>query len=125
MGKKKMSLSWDEYGKAYNEMLGKILHYRDIKEVRFNPGIYALPRGGLVCGVMLSHTLHTPMLLHPCDDCIVVDDIWDTGEAIHAATRYCVPALIATVVRKPCKDGPQVWGIEVEADALVEFPWEV
>ena len=34
-------------------------------------GVYALPRGGLVLGVMASHALHIPFLGAPCEGCIV------------------------------------------------------
>ena len=46
------------------------------------PGVYGLPRGGLVLAVMLSHKLDIPLLAAPCDGCIIVDDICDSGESL-------------------------------------------
>ena len=46
------------------------------------PGVYGLPRGGLIFGVMLSHRLSIPLLMSPTDGCLIVDDICDSGESL-------------------------------------------
>lgn len=43
------------------------------------PGIYTFPRGGWVIAVMLSHLTGLPILSNPVDNCIIVDDILDSG----------------------------------------------
>lgn len=43
------------------------------------PGIFTFPRGGLVLAVMLSHKLDLPILSNPAKNCIIIDDICDTG----------------------------------------------
>ena len=45
-------------------------------------GVYGIPRGGLVFAVMLSHRLHIPMLASATSDCLIVDDICDSGESL-------------------------------------------
>ena len=45
-------------------------------------GVYGLPRGGLVIAVMLSNRLNIPMLLAPCEGCVIVDDIADSGKSL-------------------------------------------
>lgn len=45
-------------------------------------GVYGIPRGGLVLAVLLSHALNIPLLSAPCENCIVVDDICDSGESL-------------------------------------------
>ena len=42
-------------------------------------GIFTFPRGGLVLGVMLSYKTGLPLVTAPCKDCIIIDDICDTG----------------------------------------------
>ena len=87
-------------------------------------GVYGPPRGGLVFGAMLSHKLHVPMLLAPCDGCLIVDDICDTGETMQhyrnsldckIATMYFVEGASVT---------PDMWLMEKERGQWVVFPWE-
>lgn len=53
----------------------------EYKDIEFS-GVYGLPRGGLVLAVMLSHTLHIPLLAAPDNECLIVDDICDSGESL-------------------------------------------
>lgn len=43
------------------------------------PGIFTFPRGGLVLAVLLSYKTGLPILSHPAKNCIIIDDILDTG----------------------------------------------
>ncbi len=45
-------------------------------------GVYGLPRGGLIFAVLLSHRMNIPLLMAPCDGCIVIDDIADSGKSL-------------------------------------------
>lgn len=46
-------------------------------------GIYAIPRGGLILGVALSHALELPMIMGGVDKhVLVVDDIADKGHTL-------------------------------------------
>ena len=45
-------------------------------------GVYGVPRGGLVLAVLISHALNIPLLAAPCENCIIVDDICDSGETL-------------------------------------------
>ena len=45
-------------------------------------GVYGLPRGGLILAVMLSHKMDIPLLMAPIKNCIIVDDICDSGESL-------------------------------------------
>lgn len=45
-------------------------------------GVYGLPRGGLIFAVLLSHKMNIPLLLAPVENCIIIDDICDTGESL-------------------------------------------
>lgn len=49
--------------------------------VKFS-GVYGVPRGGLVLAVMISHKMGIPLLQHPKDCCLVVDDCYETGRTL-------------------------------------------
>lgn len=53
----------------------------EYKNIKFS-GVYGLPRGGLILAVMLSHSLHIPLLAAPDKECLIVDDICDSGESL-------------------------------------------
>tara|TARA_B100000700_G_C14415001_1_gene565420 strand:+ start:93 stop:479 length:387 start_codon:yes stop_codon:yes gene_type:complete len=42
-------------------------------------GVYGIPRGGLCIAVAISHSLNIPLLNKPNDNCLIVDDIYETG----------------------------------------------
>ena len=45
-------------------------------------GVYGIPRGGLCLAVSLSHYLNIPLLELPQDNCLIVDDIYDSGKTL-------------------------------------------
>lgn len=45
-------------------------------------GVYGIPRGGLVLAAWLSHKLYKPLLSAPSQNCIIIDDICDSGESL-------------------------------------------
>lgn len=94
------------------------------------PGVYGLPRGGLVLAVMISHRLHIPMLMSPVPGCLIVDDICDTGESLlhyvkdssgTGEQRY----LITTMFYKENELGiePDMWQFS-KGNNWIVFPWE-
>lgn len=86
-------------------------------------GVYAPPRGGLCIGVMMSHRLSVPMLMNPCDGCLVVDDIADEGKTLqHIVDDYdCIVATIG--YSRQCTFEPEFWCMEKTGEWF-EFPWE-
>ncbi len=93
-------------------------------------GVYGLPRGGLVFAVMISHRLHVPMLNSPCEGCLIVDDICDSGESllhyVQNSSAFDKPLYrIATMYYKENKLGvePDMWALKKE-DKWIVFPWE-
>lgn len=87
-------------------------------------GVYAPPRGGLCIAVIMSHELGIPMLMNPCHDCLVVDDIADEGKTLlHIAETYdCVIATIG--YSKQSVVEPTFWSIEKQGNKWFKFPWE-
>lgn len=85
-------------------------------------GVYGLPRGGLIFAVMISHKLHIPMLMAPVKNCLVIDDISDTGESLihYKNSDY----LIATMFyKKGSLVIPDYWEFE-KNDKWIVYPWE-
>lgn len=92
-------------------------------------GVYGLPRGGLVLAVMLSHRLHVPMLMSPVENCIIVDDICDSGESLLHYMKNSSGEkenyTVATMYYKPNRLGikPGMWS-RLKGDKWIVFPWE-
>lgn len=94
------------------------------KEIPANTsGVYGIPRGGLCLAVMLSHKTNIPLLLSPCPNCVVVDDIADSGTTLlhYKEKGY----YIATMhYFEKSKVIPDFWGTVKTEDDWVIYPWE-
>lgn len=93
-------------------------------------GVYGLPRGGLVMAVMLSHRLKVPMLNSPAPNCIIVDDICDSGESLlhyvnQSSSDAEIDYHIITMYYKENTLGviPERYA-EVKGEDWIVFPWE-
>ena len=71
----KKFIRWEDI-ELYIAEVDKFYRHEDIT------GVYGLPRGGLVFAVLLSHKMNIPLLQAPCDGCIIIDDICDSGESL-------------------------------------------
>lgn len=94
------------------------------------PGVFGIPRGGLVIAVMLSHRLNIPMLMSPVPGCMIVDDICDSGESLlHYVKNSSGVAengyhIVTMFYKKNQLDIiPEYWYMEKSKDWVV-FPWE-
>ena len=84
-------------------------------------GIYGIPRGGLVPAVALSHALGVPLLGAPCEGCIIVDDICDTGATLEPfAGRYRTVTLYGNAGASVQPD----IAVYAKDGAWIRFPWE-
>lgn len=85
-------------------------------------GVYGVPRGGLVLAVMISHRLAIPLLQAPFDNCLIVDDIINTGETIAHFDRmgYDI-ATLCLGAESTVK--PKLFYKMREAD-WITYPWE-
>ena len=73
----KIYVTWEDVNNYLNEVI------KDIKKRGLKPsGVYGLPRGGLVYAIWLSYKLDIPLLMHAAKDCIIIDDISDTGKSL-------------------------------------------
>lgn len=117
--------SWDEV----NEYLNTIASNIDKNE---HSGVYGIPRGGLVLASWLAHKLYLPLLFAPAKNCIIIDDICDSGETLlhfvknssnpEADNNYYITTMF---YRRNNELGiePNYWYKE-KIDNWVVFPWE-
>lgn len=86
-------------------------------------GVYGIPRGGLVFATMLSHRLNIPLLQAPCEGCLVVDDISDTGKTLvhFKESGY----LISTMFYKDNSLVEPDYYYLKKYDDWIVYPWEV
>lgn len=120
---KKKTVNWEQL-ENYVSCLAKKIKENMGEKI---PGIYGLPRGGLVPAVMLSHKLNAPLLLAPCEGCVVVDDIADTGITLkHFADKGFKIAVIWYKPRSTVK--PDFFAMKDSrtkmGGAWIVFPWE-
>lgn len=92
-------------------------------------GVFGPPRGGCCLAVLFSHLLHIPYLSEPCEGCLIVDDVCDTGVTLE---KYMdIPGVITytDVAKESARVSPKFFGMWIPvrdtlANAWVEFPWE-
>lgn len=120
----KLYVSWDDIETYVNEIAEEMSKY-DIS------GIYGPPRGGLIPAVMLSHRMQKPLLMAPTPNCLIVDDICDSGESlVHYIKntsspnkpKYYIATLFkanggSDIVPDKCCD-------YVDSETWIVFPWE-
>lgn len=64
-----------------NDYINKVIE--DIKDRNLKvSGVYGIPRGGLILATWLSYKLDIPLLTAPAKDCIIIDDIADSGRTL-------------------------------------------
>lgn len=85
-------------------------------------GVYGVPRGGLVLAVMLSYKCNIPLLQAPCEGCVVIDDIADTGTTLehYKEKGYYIATMF---YHKQSKVVPDFWKHEKQNEWII-FPWE-
>ena len=73
----KVYVTWEEIENYVDKVV------EDIEKRNFKPsGVYGIPRGGMIYATMLSYRLNIPLLLSAAPNCIVVDDIADSGRTL-------------------------------------------
>lgn len=111
----KVYIEWDEIHQLVNTVCDKIVNNYPVID-----SVMGLPRGGLIPAVLISHQLNLPMVVHPTNTTLVVDDICDTGKTFekapgiyHACLHYKPTACFL----------PNIYGKAVSDDWIV-YPWE-
>ena len=109
-------LTWQQFDLAVSALAER---FQD----RSIPGIYGVPRGGLCLAVALSHALELPLLMAPESRCLIVDEVFETGQTLTALRQQWPDAAFAVWVSKI---SPAWWeAVDVtNSQEWLVFPWE-
>lgn len=78
---KKIYIDWKDIEEYLNAVI------EDVNKRGLKPsGVYGLPRGGLIYATWLSYKMNIPLLMNPAENCIIIDDISDTGRSLYHFT---------------------------------------
>lgn len=114
----------------WNDIIEYIDKVKEFYQNKNITGVYGIPRGGLILSVLISHKLNIPMLMAPVENCIIVDDICDSGETlIHyqnnsSGDKKCKYHITTMFYKKNNLVKPEFWYKE-KKDSWIVYPWEV
>ena len=110
-----INFSWKSFDSAVKLAVTK---YKDQKFV----GVYGIKRGGLCLAVALSHHLKINLLNSPKDNCLIVDDIYDSGKTLDKYKNYKNASYFVLV----SKQDPTYFSsfITTKSIGWYIFPWE-
>ena len=118
----KVYVSWEQVDNFVDSLLNEV----EEKGLNFS-GVYGIPRGGLVLATLISYRLNIPLLLAPAKNCIIVDDIADSGRSLLHYTendtqfnKYYI-ATMFYCERSAVK--PDFYQFNKE-DKWIVYPWE-
>lgn len=117
-------VSWSDVGDYLNNVAMRV-------DPHDFSGVYGIPRGGLVLAAWLSHKLYLPLLFAPSPNCIIVDDICDSGETLLHHVKHSSQAhdernyFITTMYYKDnnLEIKPDYY-YRIKTDDWIVFPWE-
>lgn len=110
-----INFNWNRFDSAIKTAASL---YKDKKIV----GVYGIPRGGLCIAVTLSHYLNIPLLDLPQDNCLIVDDIYDSGKTLEKYKNYKNASYFVLISKKD-----PTWFdsfLITKTEDWIIFPWE-
>ena len=107
--------TWKEFDKSLEHIANKC------KFLKFS-GIYGVPRGGLCLAVALSHKLKINLILEPKKNCLIVDDVYETGITLNNYKNIEGAKFFVLFSKKK----PTWWNsVHIsEKSEWIVFPWE-
>lgn len=119
-----LRISWSEFISEIDYLAEMIKKDSKLEKIK---SIYAIPRGGLIIGVILSHKLGVPMIYDSSkvnNHTLVVDDISDTGNTL-STLIINKKALIAVLCQKMSSKVKANFFVRyVGEDEWIKFPFE-
>lgn len=85
---------------------------------------------GLIFAILLSHKMNIPLLQAPIENCIIIDDICDTGESLvhynKNSSGIDKPKYHITTMFYKSNElvEPEFW-IKEKENKWIVYPWEV
>ena len=115
----KIYLGWNDIEELVDNLCYQIkLNYPEISYV------HGLKRGGLIPAVMISHTMGLKFVDTPefYDNCLIVDDICDSGATLKKWSGYDT----AVLHHKPDTScyTPSIHAVIHEGNGWIIYPWE-
>ena len=107
--------TWSEFDKSVDNIANKC----KLLEIS---GIYGIPRGGLCLSVALSHKLNLKLINKPSKNCLIVDDVYETGTTLNTFKDIEGASFFVLFSKKR----PLWWNtlyLSQEKEWIV-FPWE-
>lgn len=101
---------------------------QEMNKQNFKPsGVYGIPRGGLILATLISYKLDIPLLLNASKNCLIVDDIADSGRTLlhytENDTQFNKYFIATMFFHKRCVVKPNYYKFE-KNDKWIVFPWE-
>lgn len=132
----KVRISWSEI-ETLAEACAAFLEYKLYKPGRKFINIYAIPRGGLIPAVLVSHKLkRMKSYVHclefgqdlPTKNPVILDDIYDTGRTLNPLIEQMKlvtsNAIFCTLTHKKRNNNIFFQGRFIEPEKWLVFPWE-
>lgn len=122
MAVEKVYVTW----KDMEEFVDSLIQEMNIQN--FKPtGVYGIPRGGLILATLISYKLDIPLLLNASKDCLIVDDIADSGRTLlhytENDTQFNKYFIATMYYHKRSIVKPNYYKFE-KNDKWIVFPWE-
>ena len=107
--------SWKDFDKSVDFIA------KNCKSLNLS-GVYGIPRGGLCLAVALSHKLDIELISEPKKNCLIVDDVFETGYTLNSFKNINGAVFFVIISKKD----PKWWNTVYLAKSKewVLFPWE-
>ena len=122
-----MDNKWYVTWEQVEEFISKVIEKYSSTEIT---GVYGIPRGGIILASILSYKMNVPMLLAPCKNCIIIDDICDSGETLLHYDRNSSESgkkkgyHIVTMFYKETSQVTPEFYMHLKTDKWIVYPWE-
>ncbi len=108
------NVTWQEVEQYVEKIKDK---YKDRKFA----GVFGISKGGILLAILVCNKLEIPLLLNPCPNALIIDDIAATGKTLsHYDNVYEITTMF---YNKQSTVEPQYWLFK-KMDKWIKFPWE-
>jgi len=117
-----VEISYHQFDGLMHNLVRKVNRFIDSRKTKFT-GFYGIPRGGLPIAVHLSHHCNLPLLNEPKRNCIIVEDIIDSGSS--TCVYYKKYPIVSLFYKKGAKTKPTIGIREIRDKDWIVFSWEL
>lgn len=122
MQPEKIHITWKDMEEFVDSLI------EEMNKQNFKPcGVYGIPRGGMILATLISYKLDIPLLLNASKNCLIVDDIADSGRTLlhftENDTQFNKYFIATMFYHKRSIVKPTYYKFE-KNDKWIVFPWE-